>query len=170
MIPYLRHAYVALGSNLGDRAAALRAAAAALAGAPGVNVLRASQLYETAAVADEPQPPYLNAVVCLETTLPARDLLELCLAIEAKLGRRRPPGRRRAPRIIDLDLLLLGELVIDEPGLTLPHPGLLDRPFVRIPLAEIAAPGLRHPVTGDPLDHAGESADVRVWSPAPAND
>jgi 2-amino-4-hydroxy-6-hydroxymethyldihydropteridine diphosphokinase len=147
-------AYVALGANLGDRLASLRAAAAALADAPGVRVTARSAIYETAAVASTPQPDYLNAVLRIETSLPPQAILELCLAIERRLGRVRPIGQDKAPRTIDLDLLLHGSAVLELAGLRLPHPGLLDRPFVRVPLADVAAAGLRHPVSGTALDQA----------------
>jgi 2-amino-4-hydroxy-6-hydroxymethyldihydropteridine diphosphokinase len=160
--PRQHTAYVALGSNLGNRLGHLRAATAALGMATGVGELVCSPLYETAAVADEPQPDYLNAVARLGTTLPPRELLELCLDIERRLGRVRPPGQTKAPRVIDLDLLLHGEAVVDEPGLELPHPGLLYRAFVRIPLAQVAALGLRHPLTGESLDRADDHPDVRM--------
>jgi 2-amino-4-hydroxy-6-hydroxymethyldihydropteridine diphosphokinase len=143
-------AYIALGSNLGDRPAALRAAVAALATA-GVNVVAASPVFETDAVADEPQPPYLNAVVRVEDDRGARALLALCLAVERAAGRERPTGKVKAARTIDLDLLLYGDAVIDEPGLRVPHAAMLERAFVLVPLAHVAAPGLRHPVTGQSL-------------------
>jgi 2-amino-4-hydroxy-6-hydroxymethyldihydropteridine diphosphokinase len=152
-------AYLALGSNLGDRRALLEAALAALAG-PELRVVAASALFESEAVADEPQPPYLNAVARVETALGARALLERCLAVEQSLGRQRP-ARRWAPRTIDIDLVLHGDEVIDEPGLVVPHPRLAERPFVRVPLAEVAAPGLRHPITGEPLDRAGPAPGLR---------
>ena len=112
-------------------------------------MLARSPLFETEAVADDPQPRYLNAALRVETELPPRALLALCLEVERALGRQRPPGRRRAARTIDLDLLLYGDLVLEEPGLRVPHPELLARPFVRVPLARVAAPGLRHPQSGD---------------------
>ena len=154
-------AYVALGGNVGDRRGYLSAAAEALGSAARVALVARSPLYETEAVADEPQARYLNAVVRLETDLSARELLTLCLEIERSLGRARPSGRRRAPRTIDLDLLLHGSLVIDEPGLRLPHPELVRRAFVRVPLARAASAGLRHPQTDEPLDAAPPHPDVR---------
>ena len=160
----LHTAYLALGGNLGDRLAQLRAAARELGCAPGIERLDASPVYETTAVAPGPQPDYLNAVVRVSTTLAPRPLLELGLAIEARLGRLRPVGADKAPRTIDLDLLLHGSAVIDEPALRLPHPGLLDRPFVRIPLAAVALPGLRHPVTGEALDQAADDPGVRRFA------
>ena len=122
-----------------------------------------SPLYETDAVTPDPQPPYLNAVARAVTALDAHALLALCLEIEATLGRLRPPGRTHAPRPIDIDLLLHGTAVIDDPpALLVPHPRLLERPFVRIPLADVAEPGLVHPVTGERLDRAAPSPSVRV--------
>lgn len=154
-------AYVGLGSNLGDRLALLRAAARALDDGP-VRVVARSPVFETAAVAPEPQPPYLNAALRLETDLDPRALLLRCLAVEAALGRERP--RPLAARTIDLDLLLHGSAVIDEPALVVPHPRLVERSFVRVPLALVAEPGLRHPVTGEPLDHFPAPPDVRLFS------
>jgi 2-amino-4-hydroxy-6-hydroxymethyldihydropteridine diphosphokinase len=106
------------------------------------------------------QPPYLNAVVRLQTTLGPEALLALCLEVERTLGRRRPADQPRAARTIDLDVLLLGEAIVDRPGLRLPHPRLESRPFVRIPLAAVAAPGLRHPVSGADLTVAEPHPDV----------
>ena len=153
--------YLAFGANLGDRAAAI---AAALDRLPvrGVTVQACSPIYETDPVAPDPQPLYLNAVARAETALPPRALLAACLEIEWDLGRRRPPGRLEAPREIDIDLLLYGAAIIDAPpDLIVPHPRLLARPFVRIPLADVAAPGLTHPVTGERLDRAAPDAAVR---------
>ena len=155
-------AYLALGANLGDRVRQLDEAVARLSAA-GVQVDARSPLYETDAVSDDPQPPYLNAVVRVETTLPPDDLLALGLAIERHLGRVRPPGRSKAARTIDIDVLLYGDQIIDTPRLRIPHPGLLERAFVRIPLADVAAPGLRHPVSGTALDHAVPSPGVRLF-------
>jgi 2-amino-4-hydroxy-6-hydroxymethyldihydropteridine diphosphokinase len=89
-------------------------------------------------------------------------LLELCLDVERVLGRVRPPGKPAAARVIDIDLLLYDDEIIDEPpDLVVPHPRLLARPFVRIPLADVARPGLVHPVTGAPLDRAEPDPSVR---------
>ena len=158
-------AYVALGGNLGDRRRSLAAAADALAASPGIADVARSRLYETVAVSREPQPDYLNAVLRVNTTVVPVALLALCLDIEARLGRRRPSGSDKAPRLIDLDLLLWGASVVDQPGLRLPHPALLDRPFVRIPLADVALPGLQHPLTGTPLDQASPDPAVRLFAP-----
>jgi 2-amino-4-hydroxy-6-hydroxymethyldihydropteridine diphosphokinase len=154
--------YLALGSNLGDRARTL-ARAIDLLGPGGVTILARSAIYETDPVTSDPQPLYLNAVVRGETALPPQALLALCLDVEQALGRRRPPGRAPAPREIDVDLLLYGDAIIGAPpALLIPHPRLLDRPFVRIPLRDVAVPGLRHPVTGDLLDRAGPDPGVRA--------
>lgn len=154
-------AYLALGANLGDRAAAIDAALARLDGA-GVRVVARSPLYETDAVAPDPQPRYLNAAARVETSQPADALLATCLAVEAALGRVRPPGRHAAPRVIDVDLLLHGDAIIDRPPtLLVPHPRMLERPFVRIPLADVALPGLVHPITGEALDSAAPDPSVR---------
>jgi len=154
--------YLALGSNLGDRAGAIARALDLLA-AGGVTILARSAIYETDPVTPDPQPLYLNAVVRGETALPPEALLALCLDVEQALGRRRPPGQAQAPREIDIDLLLYGDAVIGAPpALLVPHPRLLERSFVRIPLADVALPRLRHPVTGDPLDRATPDSGVRV--------
>jgi 2-amino-4-hydroxy-6-hydroxymethyldihydropteridine diphosphokinase len=155
-------AYLALGSNLGDRLGFLQAATAALA-APDLHIAARSPVFETPAEADEPQPPYLNGALRIETSLSPRAVLDRCLAVEQALGRERP--HPRAPRTIDLDLLLHGSAVVSEPGLVVPHPRLLARAFVRVPLALVAAPGLRHPVTGEPLDHFPAPPDVILFAP-----
>jgi 2-amino-4-hydroxy-6-hydroxymethyldihydropteridine diphosphokinase len=152
-------AYLGLGSNLGDRSAEIGRAVQALS-ALG-RVVAVSALYETEPEGAARQPRYINAVVRVETELAARALLVACLGIERARGRIRPADKRKAPRIIDIDLLLYGAEVLDEPGLTIPHPSLLARPFVRIPLAEVALPGLHHPQSGDALDRSEPDATVR---------
>jgi 2-amino-4-hydroxy-6-hydroxymethyldihydropteridine diphosphokinase len=141
--------YLGLGSNLGDRRSEIARAIEALASLG--HVASESPLYESEPEGGAEQPMYLNAVVRLETALSARVLLQACLDIERNQGRVRPTDAAKAPRTIDIDLLLYGAVVIDEPGLRVPHPALLSRPFVRIPLAEVALPGLRHPVSGESL-------------------
>ena len=136
----MTRAYVGLGANLGDRERALRAAVDALAAEDGVEVVSVSVLRETEPVGVGQQPLYLNGAAELETTLTARRLLDRLLAVEQRFGRIRVPGEQ-APRTLDLDLLLYGDEVIDEPGLTVPHPRLHERRFVLEPLAELA-PGL----------------------------
>jgi 2-amino-4-hydroxy-6-hydroxymethyldihydropteridine diphosphokinase len=160
-------AYLGLGSNLDDRAALIDAALVLLEAA-GAHVAARSPLYETDAVTPDPQPLFLNAAARVETALAPEALLAACLATERALGRVRPAGRTQAPRTIDVDLLLYGEAAIARPpALLVPHPRLLERPFVRVPLADVAAPGLRHPVTGEALDRAEADAAVRRWDPSP---
>jgi 2-amino-4-hydroxy-6-hydroxymethyldihydropteridine diphosphokinase len=154
-------AYLALGSNLGDRHGALRSATAALGLLVGVRLAGQSAIYETLPEGNAPQPLYLNAVVRVETSLTGRQLLDSCLSIECKLGRVRPSGGGKQARLIDIDLLLFGDQVIDEPGLQVPHPALLGRPFVRIPLADVATSGLCHPLAGERLDQCQPDAGVR---------
>jgi 2-amino-4-hydroxy-6-hydroxymethyldihydropteridine diphosphokinase len=134
---------IALGSNLGDRDASLRAALDQLR--PVIQSMRVSSFHETAPVGVGNQPMFLNAAVVGETTLPAHEVLRTLLEIEARLGRERPfPG---APRTLDLDLILYGGEAIDSPDLTVPHPRFRQRRFVLEPLSEIAA-DWRDPITG----------------------
>jgi len=144
--PAAHPACVALGANLGDRDAALRAALDALDATPGVRVERVSAFHETEAVTldDDPQPPYRNAAALLSSTLPPEALLERLLEIERDLGRRRDGEPRWAARTIDLDLLLYADEIVERPGLRVPHPRMHERRFVLAPLAEIA-PDWRHP-------------------------
>ncbi len=152
-------AYVALGSNLGDRRAQLAAALEALRQTPGVRVLGVSAVYETEPVGP-PQGRYLNAAARLATSLSPRALLERLLAIEARAGRVRG-SERNAPRTLDLDLLLYADRELREPDLELPHPRMAARPFVLEPLRELA-PDLLHPVLGASIDELAR----RVRDPA----
>ncbi len=129
-------AYIALGSNLGERAALLRGALAALRRAADVRVVAESAVYETAPVGGPPQPDYLNMVAVVETALGPEALLERCLAVEAEHGRVR--RERWGARTLDLDLLSYGTLALQTERLTLPHPRLAERAFVLVPLAEVA--------------------------------
>lgn len=131
-------AYVALGSNLGDRRAHLDAAVEAMKGLPGTAVEAVSPYFDTEPVGPAPQGRYLNAAAELRTRLGPRALLDALLAIERLRGRVRTPVVRWGPRTLDLDLLLFGGAVIAEPGLTVPHPRLGERLFVLEPLACIA--------------------------------
>ena len=134
----MTRAYIGVGANLGDREATIRAALAALPGVVGV-----SQLRETDPVGVVDQPPFLNGATVLETDFSPRELLDALLAVERELGRER--RERWGPRTIDLDLLLYGDEMIDEPGLTIPHPRLHERRFALEPLLdldpELAIPG-----------------------------
>jgi len=137
--------YVALGSNLNDPVAQVRAGAQALGKLPGTRLVCCSSLYRTAPVGVTEQPDFINAVCAADTSLPAGALMQALLDIERVHGRQRDiPG---GPRTLDLDLLLYGELVCQQPGLTLPHPRLHARAFVLYPLAELA-PGLSIPGHG----------------------
>ena len=129
----MTEACIGLGSNIGDRVAYMRAAVDGL-GEVGT-VEAASSLYETAPIGGPPQDPYLNMVVVLGTDLGPAELLERCRAIEDAAGRERPSPA--APRTLDLDLLLYGDISIDEPGLRVPHPRMLGRRFVIEPLLEV---------------------------------
>jgi len=140
--------YIGLGSNLGEREAQIRLALDDLARLPASRLVRASSLYDSEPVGDIEQPNFLNAVAELETELTARQLLWNLLLIERRLGRTRTA--RWGPRTIDLDLLLYGHMVVDEEDLQVPHPELIRRSFVLVPLVELD-PLLVHPVTGQTL-------------------
>ena len=139
-------AYVGLGANLGDRERTLRRALDLLAAEEGIVVAAVSTFRETEPVGYLGQPRFLNAAARLETELTPRGLLAALLEVERKLGRDRS-GPRFGPRTVDLDLLLYGDLELDEEGLTVPHPRLHERSFVLEPLAELA-PGLVVPGRG----------------------
>lgn len=135
----MTRAYIALGANLGDRERTIRAALAALAATPEIEVVAVSSLVETDPVGYLDQPRFLNGAAALETTLPARGLLDLLLAVERRFGRARDEVPPQGPRTLDLDLLLYGSARIEEPGLRIPHPRLHERRFVLEPLAELDA-------------------------------
>lgn len=139
-------AFLGLGANLGDPVVALRTVRAALARRDDLQLVGASRLYRTRPVGGPPgQPDYVNAALALRTRLTPEALLALCRTLEQAQGRVR--RERWGPRTLDLDLLAMGDLCRDDPGLTLPHPRLHQRRFVLVPLAEIA-PGWRHPRLG----------------------
>lgn len=140
-------AFIALGSNLGDREATIRAAVAELDASEGVEVVAVSSLEETDPVGYLDQPRFLNGAAELRTELAPLDLLELLLAVEARHGRDRTAGPPQGPRTLDLDLLLYGSEGLDEPGLELPHPRLHERLFVLRPLSELD-PSLEVPGKG----------------------
>jgi 2-amino-4-hydroxy-6-hydroxymethyldihydropteridine diphosphokinase len=127
-------AYLALGSNLGDRLATLQRALDLLGDATGIRVVRSSRVFETAPVGPE-QPDFLNAVVEVETSLDPPALLAAALGVERELGRER--AERWGPRTIDVDVLTYDEVDVDEPDLRIPHPRMHERAFVLVPLGEL---------------------------------
>jgi 2-amino-4-hydroxy-6-hydroxymethyldihydropteridine diphosphokinase len=151
-------AFVGIGANLGDAPATVLAAIAALARLPKCRVVSASPLYRSAPV-DASGPDFFNAVVCLETPLSPRDLLMALQGIEQDFGRQRP--YRHAPRTLDLDLLLMGDVVLGTEVLTLPHPRLHQRAFVLRPLLDLA-PGLAAPGLGPLSAWLSGVADQRI--------
>ena len=158
-------AYVGLGSNLGDRMTMLQMAVRRLE--PLGRVTEVSSLYETEPVGYLEQPPFLNAVVALDTALAPADLMDGLLGIERDLGRMR--SFQNAPRTLDLDLLLVDDMILDTTELTLPHPRLLERAFVLVPLVELA-PEMAHPVSGQSmreiLGSLPDRGGVEVYAPA----
>ncbi|MXX38270.1 MAG: 2-amino-4-hydroxy-6-hydroxymethyldihydropteridine diphosphokinase [Gemmatimonadetes bacterium] len=141
-------AYIAIGSNLGDRRAYLEAGLKEVASLPNTRLAEVSHAYETPPMGPVAQPDFLNAVFAIKTSLAPVSLLEALLAAEKKHQRQRPI--HWGPRTLDLDLLLYGEYIFKSATLTLPHPHMHERSFVLVPLCEIA-PRLCHPVTGRPF-------------------
>jgi len=158
--------YLGLGSNVGDRRAMLQAAVEAL-WTHGVQVIAASSVYETEPVGEvTDQPDFLNACVRIETALGPHDLLDACKAVERGLGRH-PGGVRHGPRAIDVDVLLLGTGAYTSERLSLPHPEVVSRRFVLVPLLELD-PGLTLPDgrrLADALDALGAGQAVRRAGP-----
>lgn len=136
--------YLGIGSNLGDRQANLARALKLLG--ERLHIELVSSLYETEPVDYAEQPPFLNAICRAQTELGPMQLLSLVKGIEASLGR--VPSFPNAPRPIDIDIIFYGDLIMETPELTIPHPRLEERAFVLIPLLEVA-PDLRHPVSGE---------------------
>lgn len=164
-------AFIALGSNLGDRESLLVAGRQALLATPKVRLAGASRIYETAPVGPPGQGPYLNAVLAVDTSVSARSLLDRMLEIEADQGRQREPDALRwGPRTLDLDLLLYGDRCIRESGLEVPHPRLQERPFVLQPLCDLADQDV-HPRLGEPfrslLERCGEPVAGAPWPETP---
>jgi 2-amino-4-hydroxy-6-hydroxymethyldihydropteridine diphosphokinase len=143
----MTRSFVGLGANLEDPRGQIEQAIELLAAEDGIELVAVSSLRETDPVGYEDQPRFLNGAAELRTSLGARELLERLLAVESRLGRVRGEGPRFGPRTIDLDLLLYGEELIDEPGLQIPHPRLHERRFALEPLAELD-PGLEVPGRG----------------------
>jgi 2-amino-4-hydroxy-6-hydroxymethyldihydropteridine diphosphokinase len=136
MAPVWRPAYVAIGSNLNQPRVQVNGAFARLATLPATHSLVRSRLYRTRPMGPQDQPDFVNAAAGFLTLLNARDLLDALLGIEQAMGRNRQ--ERWGPRVIDLDLITMAGEIIDEPGLTVPHPGVSSRNFVLYPLADIA--------------------------------
>ena len=165
-----RQVLVALGANLGDRAAALACACAALGATPGILSVLPSPVYETDPVGPVAQPAYLNAVAALETTLGPEALLSRMQAIEAAAGRRREAEVRWGPRTLDLDILLFEGESRPGPGLEIPHPRLWERTFVTVPLADLLAdtgrfPGAMWEGLRTRLGPRRPAPGVRPWTP-----
>ena len=133
-------AHIGLGSNLDDPVRRVRQALQELGGLARTQLLASSSLYRTAPVGKLDQPDFINAVAMLDTALSPRELLQELLALEARHGRVR--SERNGPRTLDLDLLLLGDLVLHEPGLEVPHPRMHERAFVLLPLVQVSPDAL----------------------------
>ena len=138
--------YLSLGSNLGDREATIEKALLEIDQLESTQITRVSSIYDTDPVEVQDQPRFLNVVIEIESDIGPHQLLWNLKLIERRLGRVR--AKRWGPRVIDIDILLHGDRVVDEPELTLPHPALADRAFVLIPLSEMV-PDLPHPVLGE---------------------
>jgi 2-amino-4-hydroxy-6-hydroxymethyldihydropteridine diphosphokinase len=151
----MRNVYLGLGSNLGDRDANLRAAIGKLA--EFLHVVRVSSVYETEPLLVEDQPLFHNIACAGQTSLDPFSLLSALKRIERELGR--VPGPRYGPRVIDIDILLLDDVVLTSPELTIPHPAMLERAFALIPLVEIA-PNQRHPVAGRTIEELALGLDA----------
>lgn len=133
----MQNVYIGLGSNLADPRGQVDRALGALGNLPHTRLLRRSQLYRSEPWGRADQPEFVNAVAGLQTGLTPRELLDALLTIERRAGRARD-ATRWGPRVLDLDILVYGDQVVDEPGLHVPHPHLHERAFVLLPLAEIA--------------------------------
>jgi 2-amino-4-hydroxy-6-hydroxymethyldihydropteridine diphosphokinase len=175
-IPWLRSAaledvFIGLGSNIGDRFKNLTLAACSVLRIPEVEFVKASSLYETEPVGMEGQPWFLNAVLWIRSAIPPMELLSKLLEIERGMGRvRKEPW---GPRVIDLDILIFGAMVVKGEFLEVPHPRMHERRFVLEPLAEIA-PNLTHPVMGvtiadllQRVDHSKKVFKVAPWEATP---
>jgi len=156
-------AYLGLGSNLGHREANITSALKMLG--QEARILKVSSLYETEPVGYKDQPWFLNLVCAVETELSPQGLLNLVKAIERKLGRK--PTLRFGPRLVDIDILFYDDLILDSPDLTIPHPRLVERAFVLLPLREIA-PKLVHPLLGATIEELWQKAEnlegIRLYS------
>lgn len=142
--------YAALGSNLGNRLCYLKTAVSEFRNHPDINNVISSQVYESAPVDLSDQPAYLNAVLKMETTLDLSSFFRFCQEIEKKNGRNRLPGERWKPRTLDVDILFWGDLISGDEDLTIPHPEIMNRSFVLVPLFELDKE-FRYPGTGEEL-------------------
>lgn len=160
----MKHAYISLGSNVGERRGFIRRAVMELAATNGIDVTGVSSLYETTPVGGPPQRSFINAVARIDTSLDPRELLVICQGIEKRIGRE-ASDIRWGPRVIDLDIVLYGDEKVAEEDLEIPHPRMTERLFVLIPLLEMA-PELTDP-WGTPLSTYVEDADgeVRLLEP-----
>lgn len=149
-------AYIAIGSNLGDRAANVRKAVLRAADEVKATLVSMSSLYETEPWGIKEQGAFVNAVMGVEIAISPAELLAHLKSVEAGMGREK--AERWGPRVIDLDIIFYGGLVMDEKGLTIPHPGAHERAFVMVPLAEIA-PDFIHPVIGKSVADIAKSLD-----------
>ena len=161
-------AYLGLGSNLGDRRKNLRDASELLDTLDaGVRVLRSSNVYETEPWGLADQPKFLNCVLEIAASVPSERLLEMAKRVEQTLGREWSP--RYGPRLIDVDVLLYGDAVVEQPDLQVPHPRMEVRAFVLVPLAELAD-GIVHPVSGLTVGQLAAEVDgkegVMLWGPS----
>lgn len=149
-------AFIAIGSNLGDRIANVKKAVLRAADEVKATLVFMSSFYETEPWGIKEQGPFVNAVMAVETELPPAALLAHLKSVEAGMGRQK--AERWGPRVIDLDIIFYGGLVMDEKGLMIPHPSAHERAFVMVPLAEIA-PDFIHPVIGRSAAEIAKSLD-----------
>lgn len=158
----MAEAGLSLGSNQGDKVAAIRNALRLIGEHPDMTILRSSRLYRTDPWGDIDQDWFVNCCAIVRTALSPRALLELCLSVETRLGRDRARSRRWGPRPIDVDILFYDDLTIEEQGLTLPHPHMFERAFVLVPLAEIAGGKI---IAGRRIGDLAAAADRTAISP-----
>jgi 2-amino-4-hydroxy-6-hydroxymethyldihydropteridine diphosphokinase len=156
--------YIGVGSNVGDRQGFCRRAVALLEGVPGIEVIQVSSLYETTPVGGPPQRSFVNLVIKIDCRLTPRELLEACADVEQRLGRE-PSEIRWGPRVVDLDVLLLGDQKVNEADLEVPHPRMTQRRFVLVPLLELD-PDVADPWGGRYADWLDEAeGEVELLEP-----